>query len=121
MTDAIITGAEITSNKEVLSSLGQNEIQQRHIISAFEWFCGVRYPTLLAKFPIILDALFDAGLVDEEIFLMWASDYARNEYSVSESLISVDTLELLKGYAEPFITWLREAESEGDSSEEDES
>ena len=60
------------------------------------------------------------GVVEEDTFLAWAGDFTRNEYSAEQSMVCLDTLEQLKAAAQPFITWLMEAEEEGDSSEEDE-
>lgn len=121
MTEGILDddAKEISTHKEVIAALGVTDIQQRHVISAFEWLCGVHISKLATKFPLLLHALFDEELIEEEVFLMWSTDYARSEYSVSESLIDIDVLESLKGYAAPFITWLKEAESESESGEED--
>lgn len=119
MTEAVISGKEIAKYTKVLEALGTSAIQQRHIIAAFEWFCGTKYPSLTSKFPILLKTLFDEEIVEEDIFLMWAADYARNEYSADSSLIDIDTLEKLKESAGPFITWMREADEEGDESGEE--
>ena len=54
------------------------------------------------------------------MFLAWAADYARNEYSAEQSMVGIDTLEQLKATAAPFITWLQEAEEEGEEGDEDE-
>ena len=121
MTDSIITGNEIAKNIKVLNSLAPTPQTQRHIIAAFEWFCGCGpYSSKLSsKFPIILKLLFDNDVVEEDIFYDWSADYAKNDFSADDSLISIDVLEELKASAQPFITWLREADEEGDSSEED--
>ena len=119
--EKVITAKQISAHAEVLQALGTSAIQQRHIIAAFEWFCGTKYPSLTAKFPILLKTLFDDEIVEEDVFLLWAADYARNEYSADNNLIDIDTLEKLKEHAGPFITWMREADEEGEDSEEEES
>ena len=120
MTETVVSGKEIVKHAKVLEALGSSAIQQRHIIAAFEWFCGIKYPALTSKFPIVLKTLFDEEIVEEDVFLMWAADYARNEYSADSNLIDIDTLEKLKETAGPFITWMREADEEGESEEESE-
>mmetsp|Transcript_31845 Transcript_31845/g.32456 ORF Transcript_31845/g.32456 Transcript_31845/m.32456 type:complete len:394 (+) Transcript_31845:131-1312(+) len=105
----------------VLAGAGTGSvIQQRQLIAAVEWFCGTRYPKLLRSFPIMLKQLYDEEIVEEDTLLTWGSDYARNDYSVEQSLITFETLEQLKIAAQPFLTWLEEAEEEDDDDEEEE-
>jgi translation initiation factor 5 len=115
-----VTENAIEKNKAVLAALAPSEIQQRQLIAACEWFCGSKYPELQRYFPVMLKQLYDADLVEEDVFYSWATDYSRNEFSVEESMISIDTLESLKQAAQPFINWLQEAEEEGDDEEDDE-
>lgn len=119
MNESIISESQIDKHRKILEALGPSAIQQRHLIAAFEWFCGAKYPSLTAKFPIILKCLYDEEIVEEDIFLMWSADYARNEYSAPDSLIDIDTLEQLKENAGPFITWVKEADEEGEESDEE--
>jgi translation initiation factor 5 len=119
LNENIITEKQIVKHREFLEHLASSAITQRHLIAAFEWFCGLRHDALLVKFPLILKELFDQEIVDEEQFLMWYSDYMRNEYTVCNDNLTLETLEKLRNSAAPFITWLKEAESEGDSDEED--
>jgi len=110
---------EILANQKMLCALAPTSNTQRHLISAFEWFCGSCHSNLKAKFPIILKTLFDEEIVEEDTFYEWSSDYAKNDYSADDSLIGIDVLEDLKTSAQPFIVWLREADEEGASSEEE--
>lgn len=71
-------------------------------------------------FPILLKQLLDEELVEEDTFLAWAGDFTRNEYSAEQSMVCLDTLEQLKASAQPFITWLMEAEEEGSDGSGDE-
>ena len=118
-TENAITANEVTTNQKILKALAPSAIQQRHLISAFEWFCGTRYPVLLRYFPVILKNLFDNDLIEEDVFLKWGSDLTRNEYSVDNTMISLDTLDQLKTLAAPFLKWLEEAEEEDDDDEEE--
>lgn len=119
-TEAVVTGKEIEAHKEVLAALAATAIQQRHLIAAFEWLCGTRYPSLVKYFPVLLKQLLDEELVDEDTFFAWAGDFARNEFSAEQSMMCIDTLEHLKHSAAPFIKWLQEAEEEGEDDDEDE-
>jgi len=116
-TEALLTEHQIQARKPTLALLGPNPIQQRHIIAGFEWICGARFPSLLKFFPLVLKQLFDEDIVEEEVFLAWAVDLSRNEHSADASLISIETLEVLRTTAAPFIKWLQEAEEEGEEEE----
>jgi len=121
MTNEIIINNEIVKNLKMLIALAPTAQTQRHVISAFEWYCGSKYPSLLiSKFPIILKTLFDEEIVEEDVFFDWATDYAKNDYSADSSLISIETLEELKLKSQPFITWLREADESGEDDDDDE-
>jgi len=123
-TENMIANKEVEKHALVLRALAASTIQQRHLIAAFEWLCGTKYPNKVKFFPVLLKSLFEEELVEEDTFLAWAGDFTRNEYSAEQSMVCLDTLEQLKGAAQPFITWLQEAEEddseeEGDGSEYD--
>lgn len=120
-TEQAIAGNEVAKYVEVLKGLAPTEIQQRHLLAAFEWLSGRRFPERLLKtFPKLLMQLYDAEIIDEDIFLAWAGDTTRNEFSFDESMISFDTLETLHQNALPFVKWLQEAEEEGEEDDEEE-
>ena len=119
-TDQAVVDVEVVKHKEILASLAPSTIQQRHLIAAFEWFCGKKYPSLMKFFPVILKQLFDEELVEEDVFFEWAADLTRNEFSAEQSMIDLDTLESLKNGASMFIKWLQEAEEEGEEEDDDE-
>mmetsp|Transcript_11947 Transcript_11947/g.26875 ORF Transcript_11947/g.26875 Transcript_11947/m.26875 type:complete len:273 (-) Transcript_11947:28-846(-) len=118
-TDALVERKEIRMHSKYLSALSTSTIQQRHLIAAFEWLCGTKYPAKARYFAVVLKDLLEEELVEEDVFLEWAADLTRNEYS-AQTMVCLDTLEVLKGAAAPFVTWLQEAEEEGESGEEDE-
>lgn len=119
-TENMITLKEVEKNASVLKALAGTHIQQRHLIAAFEWLFGTKYPSKVKFFPMALKQLMDEDLVEEDVFLEWAADYARNEFSAESSMICLDTLEELRASAAPFIKWLQEAEEEGDDEDEEE-
>jgi len=115
--EQMVTENQIKQHASVLRALAATPIQQRQLISSFEWLCGTRHPSKVKFFPVMMKQLLDEELVDEDTFLAWAGDFTRNEYSADQSMVCLDTLEALKASAAPFITWLQEAEEE--DSEED--
>jgi len=115
--EQMVTENQIKQHASVLRALAATPIQQRQLISSFEWLCGTRHPSKVKFFPVMMKQLLDEELVEEDTFLAWAGDFTRNEYSADQSMVCLDTLEALKASAAPFITWLQEAEEE--DSEED--
>ena len=121
MSSNLITNDEIASHVNVLNALAPTAQTQRHVIAAFEWFCGrCHREKLHSKFPIVLKLLFDNDVVDEDTFYDWSADYTKNDFTADDSLISIDVLEELKESARPFITWLREADEEGETDDSEE-
>eukprot|EP00596_Hydrurales_sp_CCMP1899_P005743 CAMPEP_0119041444 /NCGR_PEP_ID=MMETSP1177-20130426/12107_1 /TAXON_ID=2985 /ORGANISM="Ochromonas sp, Strain CCMP1899" /LENGTH=423 /DNA_ID=CAMNT_0007007487 /DNA_START=288 /DNA_END=1559 /DNA_ORIENTATION=+ len=118
--EEMIPANQIITHKAFLATLAPTSIQQRHLIAAFEWFCGRKYPQLMKFFPMVLKQLFDEELVEEDVFFGWAGDMTRNEFTAEFSMIDIDTLEHLKNSASLFITWLQEAEEEGEDGDDDE-
>ena len=106
----------IHAHKDALAALAQND--SRLLIAAMEWFCGVRYPQLVRRFPVLLKHLYDEDLVEEDKFFEWETEGMENEYS-SPSL-DAETLVELHTAAVPFLIWLREAEEDDNEEEEEE-
>ncbi|GAB5030833.1 translation initiation factor 5 [Nannochloropsis oceanica] len=93
------------------------EAYQRRLIGVIEHLCAVTHKeTLLKMFPLLLKQLYDEEVVDEEVFLEWAEEEGPTEFTRRE--VSEEMVEMLRGEAEKFVTWLKEAEESG--SEEDE-
>lgn len=111
---------QVEANRDVLAALAPSEIQQRHLIAGFEWFCGTRFPSLTKIFAKVLLQLYEAELVEEDTFFAWAGDTTRNEFSAEESMMTYETLENLRTQATPFIKWLQEAEEEGEEDDDEE-
>jgi len=118
LTEKAHTEIESEEVSVVLAALGASVQQQRHVIAAFEWFYGTKHAAYSKLFPLALKTLYEEELVEEDVFLEWSVDYAKNDYTADDSLICIDKLEELKQNAAPFITWLEEADEEGESEEE---
>lgn len=117
------------------SILPQNK--QRALVAAVELICGWKYPQYVSRLPVVLMQLYENDLIDEEfvldvwlredsasstrgsVFLSLASNLLESfESEFSEENIFVK-YQATRGYAEPFVTWLQEAE-EQDVNESDE-
>lgn len=111
----------VDKDKVFLSHLASSDILQRHLLAAFEWLCGVKYPVLntLTSFSKLLMQTYEAEVVDEEVFLLWSADTVRNEFSAHASVITYETLESLRSHAQPFVAWLQTADESGDEEEDD--
>lgn len=70
-------------------------------------------PNLIGFFPVILKHLYDADIVEEDAMLMWAGEEGRSEEFTPASLTD-EQVAALHAKAEPFVTWLEEADEEGD-------
>ena len=78
---------------------------------AFEWFCTVKYPKLITKFPKCLFCLLEHDIVPNYIFVRWFEDESlRNDYSMQASLISEKHLQYLKEVSAElkFIDYVRD-------------
>lgn len=104
---------EVEKYAPVISRIANsNRIMERHIISALEAFCVEK----TKNFPVMLKQLYDEDALDEETILEWA-DQGRSEFTLPS--VDEDSRAILRGEAEPVVVWLQEAESEGESSDEE--
>ena len=89
-----------------------NRIMERHLIAAVESLC-VKKPK---NFAVMLKQLYDEDVLEEDTILEWA-DQGRSEYTLDS--VDEEHRAVLRGEAEPVIVWLQEAESEDESSSEE--
>jgi translation initiation factor 5 len=115
LTDAVLAEKQIEAHTKLLATLVKNDKCQRALLGGIERLVGVQHPAvLLPKLPLILKALYDAELVEEEAFLTWAD-------KPSKKYVDRKVSKELRAKAAPFISWLREADSDGSSGSEEES
>ncbi|KAF0762436.1 hypothetical protein AaE_003307, partial [Aphanomyces astaci] len=82
------------------------------VIALTEHFCAVKFPALLASFPVVLKLLYDEDLVTEEIILAWTDDDYRKLHAHFQ--VTPTQAAALKKSLEPFVYWLQNAEEESD-------
>jgi len=90
----------------------ENPKCQKYLMGGIEQVIKLQKEALLPKVPLILKALYDLDIVDEEVFIDWHS-------KVSKKYVSKDLSAEIHTKAEPFIKWLKEAEEEEEDESED--
>ena len=84
---------------------------QKALLGGIECVVNLHQAALLPKVAHILKGLYDLDLVDEEIMIEWGSKPSRKYVSKE---LSADIL----AKAQPFITWLKDAEEESEESDD---
>ena len=82
------------------------------LILCIEELVGITAKNLLARTPIILQALYENDILEEEAILKWADSAPESSYITREVAVAV------RDAAKPFSDWLKEAESDSDEDEE---
>jgi translation initiation factor 5 len=77
------------------------------LIGCIENLVGVVEPKLLARTPLVLQALYEADVLEEDVLLAWA-----NSPPESSWLVNKEVATNVRNKAAPFIDWLKEADSE---------
>jgi translation initiation factor 5 len=83
---------------------------QALLLRALEAFVAVHKEALLKATPVLLQALYDADLVEEEAVVAWFSAKAKAGSDAAE----------VRARAAPFVEWLQTAEEEEEEDEDDE-
>ncbi|KAL1138962.1 hypothetical protein AAG570_009023 [Ranatra chinensis] len=87
---------------------------QKYLMSGIELVVGMHKDSLLPKVSAILKLLYDMDILEESVLLDWGNK------KVSKKYVSKELSQEIHAKAEPFLTWLREAEEEEESSQEEE-
>ncbi|KAJ8545906.1 hypothetical protein K7X08_018489 [Anisodus acutangulus] len=111
--EALLDGVEKGFSKELvkkkgylLAAVGEEKGSQLHLLRALEEFCGKSNPAAVKEVALILKALYDADVLEEEFIVQWYQDGVAGVKKDSKIWKNV----------KPFVDWLQSAESE---SEED--
>lgn len=90
----------------------ENRKAQKYLLGGIENTIGLHKEALLPKVPAILKLFYDLDILEEKVLLEWAE-------KVSKKYVSKELNQEIHARAEPFISWLREAEEESESDSED--
>lgn len=91
-----------------------NPKSQKYFIGAVEKLVELKKSVLLPRVPVILKAMYDSDVIEEEVLLDWGK-------KVSKKYVSKDTATEIHEKAQPFLKWLQEAEVEETTEEEEDS
>lgn len=89
-----------------------SERHQRAFLGGTERFIGKDHPELIKVVPTVLMTYYDEDLITEEVVIKWGS-------KASKKYVDTATSKKVRKAAEPFLTWLAEAESEDEDEGEE--
>lgn len=93
---------EVTKKKNYLAAATQEEGSQMVLLHSLESFCGKASPAALKEVALVLKALYDNDLLEEEFILDW----------YQKGLGGANKNSQVWKNAKPVIEWLQNAESE---------
>jgi len=94
-------------NAKLLARFASDRNSATILIGCIEEQVGVLDPKLLPKVPMILQALYEEEVVDEETILLWADSPPESSW-----LVHKDVATKVRKAAAPFIQWLKNAAEE---------
>ncbi|KAK9465058.1 domain found in IF2B/IF5-domain-containing protein [Lipomyces arxii] len=102
---------QIKDRAPLLKKLIVSDNYEKAFLGGTERFLGLEHPELIAVVPKILHQYYTLDIVSEEAILKWGS-------RASKKYVDKDISKKVRKAAQPFLTWLEEAESEGSEEEE---
>lgn len=93
---------EVVKKKTYIAAVFQDENSQRHLLNAIETFCGKASPEAVKEVALVLKALYDDDVLEEESIVGWYEKGAAGGNKSSPIWKNV----------KPFVEWLQSAESE---------
>ncbi|XVE72151.1 hypothetical protein DITRI_Ditri11bG0016000 [Diplodiscus trichospermus] len=109
--EALFDGVEKGFAKEVVkkknylaAAVTQAEGSQLLLLKAMESFCGKASSSSLKEVALVLKALYDADVLEEEYILQWYQEGLKGKNKGSQ----------IWKNAKPFVDWLQSAESESE-------
>lgn len=105
---------EIKKHRVLLLRFTHEDLKaQKYLIGGVELVISLHKESLLPKVPAIFKIMYDADILEEKVLLDWGS-------KISKKYVSKELSQEIHNKAEPFLTWLKEAEEEEESSEDEE-
>ncbi|KAF8677028.1 hypothetical protein HU200_046486 [Digitaria exilis] len=97
---------EVVKNKKYLAAAVADEATQTLLVQAIEAFGGKCSPEALKEVPVVLKALYDGDILEEETIVEW----------YNAAVAAGKKSQVVKN-AKPFVEWLQSAESEEEDDE----
>ncbi|KAI3665570.1 hypothetical protein L6452_44197 [Arctium lappa] len=92
----------VKKKKYLAAAVAEGEDLQMLLLRAMEEFCGKSNPIAVKEVPLVLKALYDADVLEEEHVVKW----------YEQGLNGGNKSSLIWKNAKPFVEWLQSAESE---------
>jgi translation initiation factor 5 len=92
---------DVVKNKKYLAAAVPDEASQILLLQAIEAFCGKCSAEALKEVPVVLKALYDGDVLEEETILQW----------YNEAVAAGKNSQAVKN-AKPVVEWLQSAESD---------
>ena len=101
---------QIPKHASLLKKLSTGEKHEKALLGGLERVIGKEYPDLIAGTSKILMVLYEHDLITEDVMEKWGA-------KPSKKYVDKETSKKIRKAAEPFLTWLAEAESDESESE----
>lgn len=105
--DGSLNEEAIESKASLFQQFLSGEKAQKGILGGLERLVGELHRDLMVRVPMLLKALYDSELVEEDVFFKW-------EDRLSKRYVDKKVGKEIRAKAAPFLTWLKEAEEEED-------
>lgn len=105
---------QVVSSVTIFRAFASTDYEAKQLWGGLEKFIGFSHPELMSRTPLILQALYEGDVLDEDTIVSWADSGAEASWLVNKSIA-----EEIRRAATPFVEWLRSAE-EDEEEEEDE-
>lgn len=103
---------EIEPRAPFLKKLISSDRHEKAFLGGIERFIGLDHPALIKQVPTILMNLYQEDLITEDTLNKWGT-------RASKKYVDLATSKKVRKAAEPFLTWLAEAQSDDEDDDED--
>lgn len=103
--------SEIEPRAPFLKKMISSDRHEKAFLGGIERFIGLDHPNLIKQVPTILMNLYQEDLISEETLQKWGT-------RASKKYVDLATSKKVRKAAEPFLTWLEQADSEDDEDDE---
>jgi translation initiation factor 5 len=103
---------QISSRAPMLKKMITSERHEKAFLGGTERFVGKDHPELIPQVPAILLNYYQEDLVSEDVLKAWGK-------KASKKYVDLSTSKKVRKASEKFLEWLENAESDGESEEEE--